>query len=129
MIDFQKKKQLSILVNIAMVDEQFADLEKEAIRKISSSYGATDEEMEQVFSSPRINESLAPMSVTDKMDFMMDCMLVILADNLVTTSEEAFAIMVAKKLGFKMEIIQFLIDNKDADRTEIKNRMLAYLVH
>jgi uncharacterized tellurite resistance protein B-like protein len=129
MIDFQKKKQLSILVNIAMVDEQFADLEKEAIRKISRSYGATDEEMEQVFSSPRINESLAPMSVTDKMDFMMDCMLVILADNLVTTSEEAFAIMVAKKLGFKMEIIQFLIDNKDADRTEIKNRMLAYLVH
>ncbi len=52
MIDFQKKKQLGILVKIAMVDEEFADKEKDTIRKISQSYGATDSELEEMFLSP-----------------------------------------------------------------------------
>ena len=34
MLDFQQKKQLSILVKIAMVDEDFADEEKAVIEKI-----------------------------------------------------------------------------------------------
>lgn len=128
MLDFQKKKQLGILVKIAMVDEDFADAEKAVIKKISKTYGATDQELEEIISSPSINESLAPMSITEKMDFMMDCILVVLADDLVANSEEYFARQMAGNLGFKQEVVAFLIAHKDTSREEMRELMLPYLI-
>ncbi|XOV91971.1 MAG: hypothetical protein ACFHWX_17400 [Bacteroidota bacterium] len=128
MLDFQKKKQLSIMVKIAMVDEDFADEEKAVIRKISKRYGATDHEIEEIFNSPPTTESLTPMTVNDKMDFMMDCILVVLADKVVTSSEDYFAKHIATSLGFKTEVVPFLIENKDASRDEMKESLLPYLV-
>ncbi|MEQ9302732.1 MAG: hypothetical protein RJQ14_02360 [Marinoscillum sp.] len=128
MLDFQKKKQLGILVKIAMVDEDFADAEKAVIKKISKTYGATDQELEEIISSPSINETLAPMSITEKMDFMMDCILVVLADDLVANSEEYFARQMAGNLGFKQEVVAFLIAHKDTSREEMRELMLPYLI-
>ncbi|MEQ8583618.1 MAG: hypothetical protein RIC30_18855 [Marinoscillum sp.] len=128
MLDFQKKKQLSILVKIAMVDEDFADAEKEVIRKISQKYGATEEELAEIFNSPATAESLAPMTLIDKMDFMMDCILVVIADDMVTSSEEYFARQMATRLGFNQDVVAFLIKNKDVSREEMRELMLPYLV-
>ncbi|WP_258103818.1 hypothetical protein [Marinoscillum sp. MHG1-6] len=129
MLDYEKKKQLSILVNIAMVDEEFADSERAAIMKIGRNYGASDEEIHSIFNSHDFQDSLAPMTVIDKMEFIMDCMLVILADNVVTKAEEAFALGMAKKLGFRKETIGFLIENKDIGRSEMKELLIPYMVH
>lgn len=126
MLDFQKKKQLGILVKIAMVDEEFADEEKAVIRKISETYGASNDELEEIFNSPDINDSLAPMGITEKMDFMMDCILVVLADDLVANSEEYFARQMASRLGFKQEVVTFLIQNKDTSREQMRELMLPY---
>lgn len=129
MLDFQKKKQLGILVKIAMVDEDFADEEKSVIKKISQKYGATDQELEEIIDSPTINESLAPMTVIDKMDFMMDCILVILADDVVANAEEYFARQIASKLGLQQEVVEFLIAHKDTSREEMRELMLPYFDH
>lgn len=126
MLDFEKKKQLGILVKIAMVDEEFADEEKAVIQRISQKYSASNSELEDIFNAPPINESLAPMTVIEKMDFMMDCMLVILADNVVTSSESYFAQQMALRLGFKTEVIDLLIANKDASREAMRELMLPY---
>lgn len=128
MLDFQKKKQLSVMVKIAMVDEDFADEEKAVIKKISKRYGASDQDIEEIFNSPPTSESLTPMTVNDKMDFMMDCILVILADKVVTSSEDYFAKHIASSIGFKPEIVQYLIEHKDASREEMKESMLPFLV-
>ncbi|RED99407.1 TerB family tellurite resistance protein [Marinoscillum furvescens] len=128
MLDFQKKKQLGILVKIAMVDDEFADEERATIAKISSRYGATPQELEEIINSPTINESLAPMTMVEKMNFMMDCMLVILADNMVTSSEEYFARQIAGKLGFRQEVIAFLIENKEVERDQMRELMIPYLI-
>lgn len=128
MLDFQKKKQLSILVQIAKVDEEFADSERATIERIGKKYGATSTELEDIFNSASITESLAPMTVTEKMDFMMDCILVVIADSVVTTSEEYFARQMAEKLGFNQDVVAFLIKNKDASREEMKELMISYLV-
>ncbi|MFT4833398.1 MAG: hypothetical protein ACI83W_001692 [Marinoscillum sp.] len=127
MIDFQKKKQLSILVQIAKVDEDFAEQEKLAIRKIGERYGATQADMDELFSNSDIAESLNPMSVMDKMDFMMDCILVIVADDVVTNSEEYFAYQMASNLAFAPEVVPYLIANKDVSREEMRELMMGYL--
>ena len=129
MLDFQQKKQLSILVKIAMVDEDFADEEKAVIEKIGKKYGATDAEFQEILDAPAYTESLAPMSVIDKMDFMMDCMLVVLADDTVANSEEYFVIQMAKKLGFSTDVVDFLIKHKDTTREEMKDLLLPYLLY
>ncbi|MFT6866408.1 MAG: hypothetical protein ACJA08_001239 [Cyclobacteriaceae bacterium] len=126
MLDDQKKKQLGILVKIAEVDEDFADSEKEVIRKIAEKYGASESEFDEIISSNNISEGIPPMSITDKMDFMMDCMLVILADDIVTHSEESFANTMASKLGLGHDVVRFLIENKDATREQMKEQMLPY---
>ncbi len=128
MLDFQKKKQLSIMVKIAMVDEDFAEEEKEVIKKISERYGATEQEIEEIFNSPPTTESLTPMTVNDKMEFMMDCILVILADKVVTSSEDYFAKHIATSLGFKTEVVPFLIEKNNANREEVKESLLPFLV-
>lgn len=128
MLDFQRKKQLSILVKIAMVDEEFAEAEKAVIQKIGTNYGASDDEMEEIFDSPSISESLAPMTIMEKMDFMMDCMLVVLADKVVTSSEEYFARQIAVKLGFNQEVVPFLSKNKEVNRSRMKEMMLPFMV-
>ncbi|WP_258098884.1 TerB family tellurite resistance protein [Marinoscillum pacificum] len=129
MLDFQQKKQLSILVKIAMVDEDFADAEKAVIQKISNKYGATEAELQEIIDAPSYTESLAPMSVIDKMDFMMDCMLVVLADETIANSEEYFVLQMAKKLGFSPDVVGFLIENKNTSREEMKELLLPYLLH
>lgn len=128
-MDYQKKKQLGILVKIAMVDEEFAEEEKAVIAKISKKYGASEQELEELFNSPPINQSLAPMKVIEKMDFMMDCILVVLADHVVTNSEQSFSRQIASNLGFKEEVVPFLIDHKDVSRQEMYDLMLPYLNH
>lgn len=128
MLDYQKKKQLGILVKIALVDEDFADEERAMIAKISETYGADQEEMEEIYHSSGINDSLAPMSVIDKMNFMMDCMLVVLADHVVTNSEQAFTRQMAINLGFNEDVVPFLIETKSLERKEMYDRLLPYLV-
>lgn len=129
MLDFQQKKQLSILVKIAVVDEDFAEQEKDVIRKISEKYGATEKELQEIFDSPDYSEGLAPMSVVDKMDFMMDCMLVVLADEMVTSSEEYFARQMASKLGFDQGVVAFLVSHKDSSRDEMREQMLPFMTN
>lgn len=128
MLDEQKKKQLNILVNIAKVDEDFPEEEKEVIARISKKYGADDQELADLLNTPQSHNTLAPMSGEEKMNFMMDCMLVVLADQVVTNSERAFASQMAYTLGFKEDVIPFLIENKDTSREEMCELMLDYMV-
>jgi len=62
------------------------------------------------------------------MDFMMDCILVVIADDMVTSSEEYFARQMATRLGFNQDVVAFLIKNKDVSREEMRELMLPYLV-
>lgn len=127
MLDDERKKQLGILVKIAMVDEEFADAEMSVIRRLSTKYGASDAELQEIIASPPSSDSLAPMTVADKMDFMMDCMLVILADDMVTSSEQYFARQMATKLGFNHEVIDFLMKHKETSREEMSELLTAFL--
>lgn len=127
MLDFQKKKQLSILIQIARVDEDFPAEERAMIEKIGNRYGATQAEMDELFANSSISESLQPMSLTEKMDFMMDCILVVIADDVVTVSEEYFVRQMAARLGFRQNVVHFLIENKDATRQQMYDAMTGFV--
>lgn len=126
MLDFQRKKQLSILVQIAMVDEEFDNSEREVIEKIATRYNASSEELDEIIQNPDIKDGLAPMSVADKMDFMIDCILVVVADQVVTSSEKYFAQQMAARMGFVPSVVEFLIENAHLSREEMKEELIGY---
>lgn len=128
MLDSQKKKQLGILVKIAIVDEEFAEEEIKLIYKIGKSYGAEDQEIQEIFDNLPANDSIASMTVTEKMNFMMDCMLVVLADHVVTNSERSFARIMALKLGFRAEVVPFLFETKFTERSNMYDALIPYLM-
>lgn len=127
MLDNEKKKQISILISIAMVDEDFPEEERKVIDKIAEKYGATPADMAELYKTQPEAENLAPMSETEKMNFIMDCMLVVLADEIVTVSERAFALQMASRLGFKDEVVPFLIAHKEVSREEMFDLLKPFM--
>jgi uncharacterized tellurite resistance protein B-like protein len=126
-MDYQKKKQLHILVQLALADNNFTESEKNAIRRIGLSYDIAEDEIESIISNPEMQESLAPMEVSQKMDFLIDSMAVLLADKEIHESEDRFIRSLASKLGFKDPVITFLMEYHTMERHPLKDMMLKYL--
>ncbi|MFY0687276.1 MAG: TerB family tellurite resistance protein [Cyclobacteriaceae bacterium] len=128
-MEYELKKQLNLLIQLAKSDNYFSDSEKETILRIGKEHGAEKAEVEILFESNEIKESLAPMTLTAKMDFLLDCIVVLMADAHIEEAEEKFAKQTACKLGFKEEVITFLINYQGMDKDTIKDLMVPYLIH
>lgn len=126
-MDYLKKKQLHILVQLAKADDNFTDSEKNAIRRIGKTYLVEETEVEQIIQHPVIQEILAPMELIQKMDFLIDSMAVLLADNEIHESEDRFIRSLASKLGFKDPVITFLMEYHTMERKPLKDMMLKYI--
>lgn len=127
-MDNQKKKQLQVLVQLALADNNFTDSEKQAIRNIGSSYHLAEAEVEKIISHPNSNENLAPMPISEKMDFLIDSMGVLLADKEIHETEDRFIRSLAAKLGFQEKVITFLMEYHTMDRVPLKDMMIKYLI-
>ena len=127
-MDYQVKKQLHILIQLAKSDEEFTDLEKKAILKIGKERGGRESEINEIMENPNMNESLAPMTLTQKMDFLLDSISVVIADEKINPAEEKFAQQIAKKLGFRTSVVDFLIEYQSMDRKVLKDMMVPYLI-
>ena len=127
-MDYQVKKQINILIQLAMSDREFTDSEKDVIVKIGRAKGCLESEIRRLIDLPDIQEALAPMTLTQKMDFLLDSVAVVLADDKISDEEEAFARQIATKVGFREEVIKFLIEYQTMDRKVLKDMMIPYLV-
>ena len=127
-MDYLLKKQLHILIQLAMSDNVFTDSEKKTIIKIGKEHGGTESEIEKIIAKPNLKESLAPMTLTQKMDFLLDSMMVVLADEKINPAENKFVRQIAKKLGFKDDVVSFLIEYQSMDRKVVKDLMIPYLI-
>ncbi len=127
-MEYRLKKQLSILVQLAKVDNVFTDSEKATILRIGKGYGIEESEIRLLFEDHEISDSLVPMTMFQKSNFLLDMVLVLLADKEIHEKEQSFAIQIAKKLGFKEKIIEFLIEYSSRDRDVLIEMMIPYLI-
>lgn len=127
-MEYQLKKQLSILVQLAKADNIFTDSEKNTIIKIGTEHGAEENEIRYLFDDHAIEDSMAPMTMYQKANFLIDIIMVLIADAEIHPKEEAFAKSVAKKLGFQEKVIDFMLEYNSVDREVIQDMMLPYLI-
>jgi hypothetical protein len=61
--------------------------------------------------NPEPIDSLGALSNDQKFDYLMDCIELIFADQKVFESEVIFTKSIAIKLGFKKNVVDFLVEN------------------
>lgn len=110
-MDIVTKKKLNILIQLAEADKHFAKAEREMIMKIAQDRKFSEEDVNQLIRNPEPIDSLGALSNDQKFDYLMDCIELIFADQKVFESEVIFTKSIAIKLGFKKNVVDFLVEN------------------
>ncbi|MCA6381738.1 MAG: TerB family tellurite resistance protein [Cytophagales bacterium] len=112
-MDIVTKKQLSILIHLAEADKHFAKAEREMIFRLAKIRNFSEEEVNALIRKPEPIDTLDALSNDQKLNYLYDCLDLIHVDNKVFESELTFCKSIAAKLGFKKNVIDFLVDNFD----------------
>jgi len=110
-MDIVTKKKLNILIQLAEADKHFAKAEREMILKIAQDRKFPEEEVNQLIRYPEPIDTLGALSSDQKFIYLMDCIDLIFADQKVFESEIIFTKSIAIKLGFKKNVVDYLVEN------------------
>jgi uncharacterized tellurite resistance protein B-like protein len=112
-MDIVTKMQLNILIQLAEADKHFAKAERDMIFKLAKDKNFSEEEVVALIKNPEPINSLGALSSEQKLNYLYTCLDLILVDNKIFDSELTFCKSIAIKLGFKKNVVDFLIDNFD----------------
>jgi len=125
-MDIVTKKKLNILIQLAEADKHFAKPEREMILKIAQERKFPEEEVNQLIRNPEPIDTLGALSNDQKFSYLMDCIELIFADQKVFESEIIFTKSIAIKLGFKKNVVDYLLENINKKPVEeIKLKVFA----
>jgi uncharacterized tellurite resistance protein B-like protein len=110
-MDIVTKKQLNILIQLAEADKHFAKIEREMIFKIAREKNFPEESVNDLIRNPEPIDSLGALSNEQKFEYLMSAIEMIHADHNVFESEVIFCKNIAIKLGFRKNVIDFIIEN------------------
>ena len=106
------KSQINVLVQLAHIDKHFADVERELIFKIGHGQNLSDDEISSVIQNPEPVGTLGALTPNQKLNYLLDCIELIYADNKVYESELIFCRSIAIKMGLRKSVIDYLIENR-----------------
>ena len=110
-MDIVTKKQLNILIQLAEADKHFAKIERELIFKIARERNFPEESVNDLIRNPEPIDSLGALSVDQKFEYLMTSIELVFIDQNVFESEIIFCKNIAIKLGFKKNVIDFIIQH------------------
>lgn len=102
------KAKLSVLVQLANIDGEFAGEERDLIYMIGKANGISEEEINNMVESPEPLPPLSTMSEDDKFEYLFHLVQLMKIDSQVYLSEIKFCEELAEKLGFKRNVISEL---------------------
>ena len=110
-MDIVTKKKLNILIQLAEADKHFAKVEREMIFQIAKEHNFPDEEVANLIRNPEPIESLGALSQAQKLDYLIASVQLVFADQKVFESEVIFFKNIEIKLGFKKNVVDYLVEN------------------
>jgi len=116
-MDIVTKKKLNILIQLAEADKHFAKSEREMIFKIAKDRQFPEDVVEALIRNPEPIDTLGALSVDQKFDYLMSCIDLIFIDQKIFESELIFSRGIAIKLGFKKNVVDYLIENSSQKPT------------
>ena len=110
-MDIVTKKKLNILIQLAEADKHFAKAERDMIYQIARERKFPEPEVTGLIQNPEPIETLGALSQNQKLDYLISCIELIFVDQKVFESEVIFTKNIAIKLGFKKNVVDFLVEN------------------
>lgn len=110
-MDIVTKKQLNILIQLAEVDKHFTTAEHNMILKIARDRNFPDDSLQHLIRNPEPIGTLGALLPDQKFEYLLACIELIFVDQKVFESELLFARSIAIKLGFKKNMVDFLVEN------------------
>src|SRR5687767_11365966 len=110
-MDIVTKKQLNILIQLAEADKHFAKIEREMIFKIARDRNFPEESVNDLIKNPEPIDSLGALSIEQKFEYLMSAIDLIHIDQSIFESEIIFCKNIAIKLGFRKNVVDFILDN------------------
>ena len=102
------KSKLSVLVQLANIDGDFAGEEKDLIYLIAKANGISQEEVNDLVENPEPLPPLSTISDDDKFEYLYHLVQLMKIDSQVYLSEIKYCEELAEKLGFKKNVISDL---------------------
>ena len=128
-MDIITKKKLNILIQLAEADKHFAKSEREMIFKIAKDREFPENIVEALIRNPEPIDSLGALSLDQKFDYLQSCIELIFVDQKIFESELIFGRGIAIKLGFKKNVVDYLIENSpQKSLNELKNTVFQDFV-
>lgn len=128
-MDIVTKKQLNILIQLAEADKHFAKVEREMIFKIAKDRNFPDETVNELIRNPEPIGTLGALSNDQKYQYLSGCIELIFADEKLFESELIFCRGIAIKLGFKKDVVDFMVSERNnIPKDQLKSRIFAEYV-
>lgn len=102
------KSKLSVLVQLANIDGDFAGEEKDLIYMIGKANGISEDQINEMVENPEPLPPVSTMSDDDKFEYLFHLVQLMKIDSQVYLSEIKFCEELAEKLGFKRNVISEL---------------------
>jgi CRISPR/Cas system CSM-associated protein Csm5 (group 7 of RAMP superfamily) len=110
-MDIVTKKQINILIQLAEADKHFAKIEREMIFKIARERNFPEESVNDLIRNPEPIDSLGALSNDQKFEYLISSIELVFIDQNVFESEIIFCKNIAIKLGFRKNVIDFIMEN------------------
>jgi hypothetical protein len=123
-MDIVTKKKLNILIQLAEADKHFAKSEREMIFKIAKDRQFPEDVVNALIRNPEPIDTLGALSIDQKFDYLVSCIDLIFVDQKIFESELIFSRGIAIKLGFKKNVVDYLIENSpQKPLDELRNKV------
>jgi uncharacterized tellurite resistance protein B-like protein len=110
-MDIVTKKQLNVLIQLAEADKHFAKVERDFIMKLAKDRNYPEDQVLALIRNPEPIDGLGALSNDQKFNYLTTCLELVFADQKVFESELIFCRSIAIKLGFRKNIVDFLVEN------------------
>lgn len=102
------KTQLSALIKLAQIDEDFAEKERSMIFMLGKANGLAEKEIEELVSNPEDLPELSRLTDHDKFEILYNVVQLMKIDRQVYLSEIKYCEDLATKLGYDKKVISEL---------------------
>lgn len=118
------KKQLKMLIQLAVSDSMIAEKEKRMIYMVGTANGVSRDEVNKMIENPEPMEPLGALSDDQKFEYIYQLIQLMKIDGQVFRTEISFCEDIAEKLGYKKGVVGELSSRIYSDPTMTADRDL-----
>ncbi len=116
------RSQLSMLIKLANVDNDFAEDEKNMIYMVGKANGVPEAEIDALLENPEPLSPVVEMSDDEKFEYLYNVVQLMKIDKEIYLSEIKYCEEVAEKLGFRKAVIAELSSKIYSDPSITSNK-------